>query len=423
MSVKLLKDLDFAAKINESEAITEAGKDVLKTYRSYVYSNPVTYGIVNGFVLEASKYAFDAGLANILESVNKFISENNISWKLATACENINANNSNYNYINKFGAQQVEKLLEMNESDVISYIKAGSLKGVQYVPEFRQICKEVYKQNITESRGVNYTVVNPISYVLEAEDTKYFQVLGKAYKLQDNKIDEAVVDDAKFNRINNLLENFKKDENGNLVLEYSSIYNDKAQFVLAENSIKFVKGEKINEEFENTAKFNEYVQMVSKTMNIQEKLNFNKAAALVSEVFESIDNIIELDNVKLLKTSQNVLALVEAKDNVNLTVFNSMNAQKSSKNYDFVVEALNDVIKISGIDLKSMFESRIDEDCKKQSKEYDEIKEQLEANKDAQFLIRKKKIAQLAEAYKTDPIKIALLSKVAKDLAILEKKN
>ena len=423
MSVKLLKDLDFAAKINESEAITEAGKDVLKTYRSYVYSNPVTYGIVNGFVLEASKYAFDAGLANILESVNKFISENNISWKLATACENINANNSNYNYINKFGAQQVEKLLEMNESDVISYIKAGSLKGVQYVPEFRQICKEVYKQNITESRGVNYTVVNPISYVLEAEDTKYFQVLGKAYKLQDNKIDEAVVDDAKFNRANSLLENFKKDENGNLVLEYSSIYNDKAQFILSENTIKFVKGEKINEEFENTAKFNEYVQMVSKAMNIQEKLNFNKAAALVSEVFESIDNIIELDNVKLLKTSQNVLALVEAKDNVNLTVFNSMNAQKSSKNYDFVVEALNDVIKISGIDLKSMFESRIDEDCKKQSKEYDEIKEQLEANKDAQFLIRKKKIAQLAEAYKTDPIKIALLSKVAKDLAILEKKN
>jgi hypothetical protein len=423
MSVKLLKDLDFAAKINESEAITEAGKDVLKTYRSYVYSNPVTYGIVNGFVLEASKYAFDAGLANILESVNKFISENNISWKLATACENINANNSNYNYINKFGAQQVEKLLEMNESDVISYIKAGSLKGVQYVPEFRQICKEVYKQNITESRGVNYTVVNPISYVLEAEDTKYFQVLGKAYKLQDNKIDEAVVDDAKFNRINALLENFKKDENGNLTLEYSSIYNDKAQFILGESTIKFVKGEKINEEFENTAKFNEYVQMVSKAMNIQEKLNFNKAAALVSEVFESIDNIIELDNVKLLKTSQNVLALVEAKDNVNLTVFNSMNAQKSSKNYDFVVEALNDVIKISGIDLKSMFESRIDEDCKKQSKEYDEIKEQLEANKDAQFLIRKKKIAQLAEAYKTDPIKIALLSKVAKDLAILEKKN
>ena len=37
-----------------------------------------------------------------------------------------------------------------------------------------------------------------------------------------------------------------------------------------------------------------------------------------------------------------------------------------------------------------------------------------------QFDIRKKKIAMLAEQYKNDPVKIALLNKVAKDLAILE---
>ena len=48
------------------------------------------------------------------------------------------------------------------------------------------------------------------------------------------------------------------------------------------------------------------------------------------------------------------------------------------------------------------------------------IREQLEANKEAQFDIRKKKIAMLAEQYKNDPVKIALLNKVAKDLAILE---
>ena len=60
------------------------------------------------------------------EKLENFIKENNISWKLASACESINANNSTYNYINKIGVQQVSKLLEMNEAEVISYIKAGS---------------------------------------------------------------------------------------------------------------------------------------------------------------------------------------------------------------------------------------------------------------------------------------------------------
>ena len=167
MSVKLLKDLQFAEKLNSTEAITEAGKEVLNNYRAYVYTNPTSCGIVNGFIIEASKLSFDTGLKSILESVNKFISDNNISWKLASACESISNNNSTYNYINKLGVQQVEKLLEMNESDVVSYIKAGSLKNIQYIPEFRAVCKEVYKTTITEHKSLNYTLTNPISYVLK----------------------------------------------------------------------------------------------------------------------------------------------------------------------------------------------------------------------------------------------------------------
>ena len=50
------------------------------------------------------------------------------------------------------------------------------------------------------------------------------------------------------------------------------------------------------------------------------------------------------------------------------------------------------------------------------------IREQLEANKEAQFDIRKKKIAMLAEQCKNDPVKIALLNRIAKDLQLLEKK-
>ena len=92
MNIKLLKDLNLAGKINECEAITEAGKEMIKGYKGYLFTNPSTCGLVNSFVREAQKYSFDTGLTSILESVLSFINENNISWKLATACESITNN-------------------------------------------------------------------------------------------------------------------------------------------------------------------------------------------------------------------------------------------------------------------------------------------------------------------------------------------
>ena len=103
MSTKLLKDLNFAERINRCEAITEAGKELTNKYKAYVYSNPATCGLVNGFIAESSKYGFDNGLMTTVESLKDFINENNISWKLASACESVNNNNSIYNYINKLG--------------------------------------------------------------------------------------------------------------------------------------------------------------------------------------------------------------------------------------------------------------------------------------------------------------------------------
>ena len=78
MNIKLLKDLDFANKLNACNAVTEAGKEMIKNYKAYLFTNPASCGIVNGFVQEAQKYSFDAGLTSILESVLNFISENNV---------------------------------------------------------------------------------------------------------------------------------------------------------------------------------------------------------------------------------------------------------------------------------------------------------------------------------------------------------
>lgn len=420
MSTKLLTNLNFAELITKNDAITEAGKELLKGYRGYIYSNPVSCSLVNSFISEASKFGFDAGLNNILESVNNFIKENNISWKLASACESINANNSTYNYINKIGVEQVSKLLQMNEAEVVSYIKAGSLKNIQYIPEFRAICKEVYKTQVTEAQAVNYSVVNPISYVYENEDNKeyYFKTCGSIFKVNEDTVElVSTCEDETFNKVNSLLESFGR--NGEEIFyEYKGsrgLYN----FTINENVLTF-KSPNNTVKFDDATKFMEHCDTLSKVLIPNEKLQLMKVASAVSTVFENINNVLLIDCCKVLNSQNATCAIIESKNNINVTVFNSVHNGTSTKNYDYVVEALNDVIKISGIDLKYMYEDRINEDMKKLDPQAKEIKEQVEANKEAQYAIRKKKIAMLAEQYKTDPLKIMILNKIAKDLRMLE---
>ena len=50
MTFKLLKDLNFAEKLNAHEAVTESGKDFLKNYRGYMFQNAATCSIVNNFI-------------------------------------------------------------------------------------------------------------------------------------------------------------------------------------------------------------------------------------------------------------------------------------------------------------------------------------------------------------------------------------
>ena len=428
MNIKLLKDLDFAAKINECKAVSEAGKELLKNYKAYLFTNPTSCGIVNGFVQEAQKYSFDTGLASVLESVLGFIKENNISWQLASACESIENNKSTYNYIAKTGVEQVGKLLEMNESEVVSYIKSGALKGVQYIPEFRNVCKQVFKSAITEAVAPNYTLVNPISYVYEnAEGDKYFTVLHKTYKTdkEQNNVCEAVCDDVKFQNINALLESFTNDE-GTLSYSWKSGF-DTCQVVIKESEDKtvltFTKGQKINETFDNVVKFNEYCDTLSKALvTVNERLQFMNITNAIGQVFESMDHVFIMDCAKVLRTSTGTICtIVEAKDNVTMSVNASIHNGTYTKDFEYMTEALKEVTGVSGIDLKHVYEERINEDVKKQNPdEYQNIQEELAAQKSQQMEARKKKIAMLAEQYKNDPAIIAVLNKAARDLALLE---
>ena len=86
-----------------------------------------------------------------------------------------------------------------------------------------------------------------------------------------------------------------------------------------------------------------------------------------------------------------------------------------------MVEALENVEKNCGTDVKVIYENRINEDMKKGNPEqYAAINEELKKTKNAQAEIRYRKIEQLSEAMKTNPAAIAVLNKLAKELRMLD---
>lgn len=425
MNLNLIKGLSFADKLNVTEAITESGKEFLKSYRGYLYTNPASYSLVNGFIKEAMNHKYDNGIASILESILKYVTENKISWKIASACEMLESSNNPYDYIAKEGCKTAEKLLEMNESEVVQYIKAGALKSIQYIPEFRNICKEVYgTMHVDEVHTQQYSLTNPLSYVVVNENETWFCVNGLSYCVdKEGNIENKMCEDADFNAINYLLPNFEMvDEN--LVYTWTPNFNEKPfTFIVSESGIQLKKEGVIDESFNNTIDFKVYCDNLSQTMFGQSKYNFMNIASNVSKVSEGMNNICEVDTAKILECADgSVATIIESNENVALTWNKSANCKTNvMQNFNFMHEALDQIQSMTNVNLRTVYESRINEDMKKEDPEaYAQIREQLKANKDAKIESRRLKIQQLAEAYKNDPAKIALLSSISKELSMLE---
>jgi len=416
-----MNGLNFAGILNESAPSTVSGQNFVKNYKAYLFSNPCSCGLVNSFISESQKYNFDSGVMTALNSVLSFVNENKISWKLASACESINGNNSSYNYINKLGINQIEKLLEMDETSVVSYLKGGVLRNLMFIPEVRAAVKEVYASTVTETYAPTYKVTTPFSFVIVNESGQYFNVLGKTYVIADGVVSETKVEDPEFNHLNSLVPNFSMIDEA-LVYSYKPNYaSDDYKFTITESSIEFAKGN-IKEVFESTDNFLQYADVFSHQLFGRERTDFMNISNNIANVFEHASNIVNIDCAKVVETADNtVFAIVEGKNNVNLNIARSVSAGASSNNFEFMNEALKEVRRVAGVDLNLLYEDRINEDLKAQEPDsYRSIQEQLKASKDAQMDLRKKKIGLLAEEYKNDPVKIALLNNIAKELSILE---
>lgn len=453
---KPLADLDFAKLLMEAYADTQTGTSLLESYRRYLLTNEASCTLVNNFLKEASNCTYDAGIVETINKITEVISESKVSWQLATACEAINANRSQYNYLNRNAASSVEKLLEQKEEDVVKYIKAGALKHVMYCEAFRSIVNGVFTdcQHIVTEQ---YTATKPVSYVEESEGKKYFEVLGNIYAIEGEAIKEAKASEVSgdFLCISRLLESANANYDANTerltvdtpfaVYEVyveegctkctrtsKSVDKDpeghdatgkKVNVQTGGNAAKSVdddpegKGEhKIKVEsvtFENEFAIREHNRMVVAATNYQYRNQMAELLEGIARAFEHFENFMLLDNVQIIESKNDKFVVIENAENA-FAYLVASNHNTGWKLNTTIVEALKFIEKQTDLNIAKDYKDNIDEQIKKtEAEKAQQIEEDI---KKGEILARKQKIESLMEKFKDDPATLAVLSKVAQAL-------
>lgn len=441
MKNRILAELDFASILNESKAQTATGADLLRKYQSFLITNESTHNLVNAFVKEASVHTYDNGVNEALEIVSDYINMNKTIWALSSACENINSNKSSYNYINKNAAKQVENLLEMNEDEVVKYIKAGALRNVMFCEAFRNIAKQVYKDSPMIEEAADYTAVHPVSMVENVGDGFLFEVNGTLYKMDlEKNVQESDWKAASntFKTVSSLLESdmCKVDEN-TITIEYN-----KASYVISEagkcekckaGNAKSIDGcgdckpdakdtkdpeakKKVKESFtaEQLRENNRLVVMATAPRAKAQVASVLEAIALLVENYDSITN---LDNVSVYSTKNDKFVVIEAGSNLYATLLQSNRHPKWTINEN-AVDALSFIKSKTNVSLGEKYNDLVAEHIEKVSEEEkDKIEQELKENERNSY---RERIAALTEKFKNDPTKLAVLSQLAAQIADAE---
>lgn len=410
--MKILAEMDFGAIIGLAEACTATGSEMLNKYKSHLMANESTCGLVNNFVREASQCRYDNGVNKVLEAVADYIQSNKTSWALATACESIMGNNSSYNYLNRNACKHVENLLEMQEEDVIKYIKAGALKNVMYCESFRNIAKQVFAEQPIIESNAEFTTIHPISLVENAGDGVCFEVNGSVYKMCDGE----VVIESNWNEVSNTFRTISQLLESNITsvdqtmitvkvgnVEYQIKEDNKVTRIGKDNTLELTV-----EQLRDNNKL-----MVTAT-NPRHRNQMAATLEAIALTCENYSHIVNLDNVSIYSTNRDRFVVIEAGNNLYATLLNSTHNQKWTINEN-VIDALSFIKNKTNVSLSENYKTLVENHLEQVS--IDE-KEQIEMDLKAQEVQSyKDRIAALTEKFKNDPVKLAVLSKLAQEVS------
>lgn len=449
MNIKILADIDFPSIIGESMAQTQTGAELISKYQSYLLVNEASCALINSFIKEAAQHTYDNGVAATLTTVSEYINDNKASWALASACESIRANTSSYNYLNRNAVKQVEKLLEMNETDIVRYVKSGALKNVMYCESFRNIAKQIFKETPMVEAAADYVVKHPVSYVESVGDGLCFAVEGKIYKIDDDKnITESTSNEVSntFRTIATILESNACTIDGHSisVVAGNSVYTiseageckkckqckhgdyegDKAK-VEKDKTIPDEKNtddkeknkKKAVEESFDVAGLRENNRLVLMTANPRFR---NQLAGLlegIALIAENYDHIANMDNVSIYETKNDRFIVIEGADKLYASLLASRRHPAWTINEN-AVDALSFIKSKTNVNISENYAELVKNHIEAVSEaEQETIKQELHEQEVQSY---KERIAALTEKFKNDPTKLAILSNIAQELVDAE---
>lgn len=449
MNIKILADIDFQSIIGESMAQTQTGAEIINKYNSYLMVNEASCALINSFVKEASQHTYDNGVAEALATVADYINANKASWALATACEAINADTRSHNYINRNAAKQVEKLLEMEEADVVRYVKNGALKNVMFCESFRNIAKQIFKETPMVEAYADYTVAHPISFVENAGDGLCFAVEGKIYKIDDDKnIVESNANEVSntFRVITTVLESTNTTIDGHSinVVAGNSVYTiseaGKCEKCKLEKPGKFegdklpVKDKDVTPDPDKTddkeknkkkavkesmdvAKLRENNRLVLMTANPRLRNQLAYLLEGIALIAENYDNIANMDNVSIYTTKNDKFVVIEGANTLYASLLAS-NRHPAWTINENAVDTLSFIKSKTNTNISEHYSELVKNHIEKVSEQEQEtIKQEIHEQNVQSY---KERIAALTEKFKNDPVKLAVLSNIASELNYAE---
>jgi hypothetical protein len=411
MNIRILAELDFQSILGESMAQTQTGAELLSKYNSYLLVNEASCALVNSFIKEAAQHTYDNGVNEALTQVADYIADNKASWALATACESINADSRSHNYINRNAAKQVEKLLEMDETNVVKYVKNGALKNVMFCEAFRNIAKQIFKETPMVEASADYVVKTPVSFVESVGDGLCFAIEGKIYKIDDDKnITESTSNEVSntFRTISTILESSNTTIDGNSI----SVIAGNSTYEISEENKVVREGKEMT-----VAELREHNRLVLMTANPRFK---NQLAGLlegIALIAENYGRIANMDNVAIYSTKNDKFIVIEGSDRLYASLLASNRHPQWTINEN-VVDALSFIKTKTNVNISERYSEMVQNHIEAVSeKEQETIKQEL---KEAEMQSYRERIEALTEKFKNDPTKLAVLSSIAQELSSAE---
>ena len=410
MTYKVLVELGLNGIISEAYAQTQTGNEILTKYRSYLMANQESCGIVNALVRECANCTYDNGINELLGTLSEYIKENKTSWALASACESINNSQQSYNMLNRNAARQVEKLLEQNEENVVKYVRAGALKNVMFCESFRNIAKAVFNDQPIIEHKAEYSKITPVSIVENTQDGYCFVVDGRLFKTtNDGNVMEANWAEVSnsFKTIAQLLQsNLVTVDENKLVINYSN----KSYEISEECVVKFDEKEMTVEQFRD---YSSLVVMASNPRHKNQVAGVMEAIALTAENY---DSIVSLDHAAVYYTKENRFVVIESNENLYATLISSTRHPAWTINED-AIKTLSFIKTKTNVELNEEYGKAVNEAIEKADEQHrEELEKQLNEN---QILSIKERIELLTERFKNDPAKLAVISKLANEVATI----